>query len=215
VPTQQRKQRARLSAATEQPRGRLPHSRGVSAYTDGFDASRDWESSSRGRFTPRPPDRLYQECSPNQALHVRRGSVGVVHRSRVIFCRPAANPNCAIRIQLITVTRKSPLSRRTPNATVCDGTQSCTEVSPASGASTHPLGGWPRPRLPAAPPAPPPPPAPPHAHLQMGWQRKPPPAHAPHAPAAEPGDIAPPPPCVAAHLEEGKRAEPSACTASW
>jgi hypothetical protein len=42
---------------------------------------------SRRRFAT-PADFLVRDCSPDRGLHVRRESVGFVHRSRSIFCRP-------------------------------------------------------------------------------------------------------------------------------
>jgi hypothetical protein len=41
---------------------------------------------SRGRFAT-PADSPLQDCSPYSHVHVRRGSLGFVHRSRAILCR--------------------------------------------------------------------------------------------------------------------------------
>jgi hypothetical protein len=49
-----------------------------------------WEMSSRGRFVT-PVDFPLHDCSPDQGLHIRRESLGFVHRSRAIFCRPVPN----------------------------------------------------------------------------------------------------------------------------
>jgi hypothetical protein len=50
-----------------------------------------WEISSRGRFAT-PAGFTRHECSPYQELHARRESLGFVHRSRAVFCRPRAKP---------------------------------------------------------------------------------------------------------------------------
>jgi hypothetical protein len=50
-----------------------------------------WEMSSRGRFAT-PADFSLHDCSPYSHVHVRRESLGFVHRSRPIFCQPVPNP---------------------------------------------------------------------------------------------------------------------------
>jgi hypothetical protein len=50
-----------------------------------------WEMSSRGRFAT-PADSPLHDCSPYRELHVRRWSLGFVHRSRTILCRAVPNP---------------------------------------------------------------------------------------------------------------------------
>jgi hypothetical protein len=56
---------------------------------------------SGGRWLTRPfrdaADSPLQDCSPYSHVHVRRESVGFVHRSRAILCRPVPNPNGTIR----------------------------------------------------------------------------------------------------------------------
>jgi hypothetical protein len=52
--------------------------------------------SAHAAVSPRPPIPPH-DCSPYSHVHVRRGSLGFVHRSRTSFCRPAPNPNDAIR----------------------------------------------------------------------------------------------------------------------
>ena len=47
---------------------------------------------SRRRFTT-PAQSLSHDCSSYQGLHVRRESVGVVHRSGAVLSRPRAKPN--------------------------------------------------------------------------------------------------------------------------
>jgi hypothetical protein len=69
-----------------------PHAQpGSPAYSDAKVANRTsdfgWEMSSRGRFAA-PADFPLHNCSPNSHVHVRRESLGFVHRSRAIFCRP-------------------------------------------------------------------------------------------------------------------------------
>jgi hypothetical protein len=51
---------------------------------------------SRGRFAT-PADSPRHDCSPCSHLHVRRGSLGFVRRSRAIFCRPVPIPDVTIR----------------------------------------------------------------------------------------------------------------------
>ena len=53
--------------------------------------------SSRGRFAT-PADFPRQDCSPYRGLHVRRESLGCVHRSRAILCRPAPNRSCCLTL---------------------------------------------------------------------------------------------------------------------
>ena len=54
------------------------------------------EVSSRGSFAT-PADFPRNDCSPYSHVHVHRESLGFVHRSRIIFCRPVPNPNVTIR----------------------------------------------------------------------------------------------------------------------
>jgi hypothetical protein len=51
---------------------------------------------SRGRFAT-PADSPLHDCSPCSHVHVRRGSLGFVHRSRTNFCRPVPNLGVTIR----------------------------------------------------------------------------------------------------------------------
>jgi hypothetical protein len=50
-----------------------------------------WGGRSHGRFAT-PADSARHECSPYRGLHVRRESVGCVHRSRAFLCRARAKP---------------------------------------------------------------------------------------------------------------------------
>jgi hypothetical protein len=54
------------------------------------------EMSSRGRFAT-PADFPRHDCSPYRGLHERRESVGFVHRSTAMFCRPVPSPSVPIR----------------------------------------------------------------------------------------------------------------------
>jgi hypothetical protein len=67
---------------------------------------------SRGRFAT-PADFPLHDCSPYRGLHVRREWVGVVHRSRTIFCRLVPNPKRPIR-NLSVPSRVSPPGRSSP-----------------------------------------------------------------------------------------------------
>jgi hypothetical protein len=53
--------------------------------------------SSRGRkhaaVSRHPPTCPLHDCRPYRGLHVRRERLGVVHRTRTIFCRPVPNLN--------------------------------------------------------------------------------------------------------------------------
>ena len=60
---------------------------------------------SRGRFAT-PADSPHQDCSAYRGIHARRESLGFVHRSRAIFCRPAPNPNRPIRNFFTAVTHR-------------------------------------------------------------------------------------------------------------
>jgi hypothetical protein len=51
---------------------------------------------SRGRFAT-PADLPLHDCSPYSHVHARRESLGFVHRSRAILCRPVPNPKVTIR----------------------------------------------------------------------------------------------------------------------
>ena len=57
---------------------------------------------SRGRFAT-PADFPLQDCSHYRGLHVRRESLGFVHRSRAIYCRPVPNLDLTIRTLFIAV----------------------------------------------------------------------------------------------------------------
>ena len=57
------------------------------------------EMSSRRCFAT-PDQSLYQDCSSYRELHARRESLGVVHRSRTIFCRPVAKTNGGVSVHL-------------------------------------------------------------------------------------------------------------------
>jgi hypothetical protein len=46
---------------------------------------------SRGRFAT-PADSPLQDCSPYSQVHVRRESLGFVHRSRTLYLSPRAKP---------------------------------------------------------------------------------------------------------------------------
>jgi hypothetical protein len=79
-----------VSPALQRPR------RPRDACSDGEVANRNgrdfgWEMSSRGRFAT-PADFPRRDCSPYSHVHVRRESLGFVHRPRAIFCRPVPNP---------------------------------------------------------------------------------------------------------------------------
>jgi hypothetical protein len=74
---------------------------------------------SRGRFAT-PADAPLEECSPYSHEHVRRESLGVVHRSSAIFCRPAPNlrryaiRNCVLAVQRCTGSTFAGLSVTSP-----------------------------------------------------------------------------------------------------
>jgi hypothetical protein len=60
-----------------------------------------WEIAQRGRFAT-PTDFPLQDSSPYSHVHARRGSLGVVPRSRTISYRPA-KPSITIRNRCIAV----------------------------------------------------------------------------------------------------------------
>jgi hypothetical protein len=62
---------------------------------------------SRGRFAT-PTDFPLQDCRPYSHVHERRERLGVVHRSRNIFCRPVPNPHVTIRNFSIAVASQPP-----------------------------------------------------------------------------------------------------------
>jgi hypothetical protein len=51
----------------------------------------------------RPPISLYRIVARTGGLPVRRESLGIVHRSKTVFCRPVPNPNRPIRSFHVTV----------------------------------------------------------------------------------------------------------------
>jgi hypothetical protein len=57
---------------------------------------------SRGRFAT-PADFPLHECGPYSHIHVRRDSLGVVHRSWTVFCRPVPNASITIRNLFVAV----------------------------------------------------------------------------------------------------------------
>jgi hypothetical protein len=59
------------------------------------------ESSPRRRFET-PADFPLQDCSPYRGLHARHEHLGVVPRSRAIFCRPFTRPHASINAPLGT-----------------------------------------------------------------------------------------------------------------
>jgi hypothetical protein len=66
-------------------------------YSDGKAANRnDWDFGweiAHAAVSRRPPISLDRMVALHPVIHARRRSLGFVHRSRAIFCRPAPNPN--------------------------------------------------------------------------------------------------------------------------
>jgi hypothetical protein len=54
-----------------------------------------WKFRSRRRFTT-PADSPLHDGSPYSHVHARRESLGFVHHSRSVFCRPVPNPSVTI-----------------------------------------------------------------------------------------------------------------------
>jgi hypothetical protein len=106
-------------------------------YIDGKVANRTlsdfgWGGmSSRDRFAT-PADFRRHDCTPYRGLHERRESLGVVHRSRTIFCRPLLSLRFApfARLSLRFASRSPP----TPTCPLG------SLVSPSPPTPTCPLG---------------------------------------------------------------------------
>jgi hypothetical protein len=60
---------------------------------------------SRGRFATPAADFPLHDGSPYSHVHIRRDSLGLVHRSRTILCRSVPNPSVTIRNVCIAVRR--------------------------------------------------------------------------------------------------------------
>jgi hypothetical protein len=83
---------------TAPPRGERParpHTRrtAVKQFANRNEWDFGWKMNSRGRFAT-PADSPRHDCSPYSHVHVRRESLGFLHRSGTSFCRPVPNPKC-------------------------------------------------------------------------------------------------------------------------
>ena len=87
-----------------------PNTESPLAYSDEKVANRNVRDSGDELTPPfrlSPADFPLQYCSPYRGLHVRRESLGFVHRVRAMFWRPVPNPIRSIRIFLHRCMRAS------------------------------------------------------------------------------------------------------------
>ena len=89
----------------------------------------------RGRFAT-PADSPRQDCSPYSQVHVRRESLGFVHRSRSLFCRPRAKPWQTLRFAPVLRCLQNTTTQRTPQG--CGRARSTGTLSGETASAPHP-----------------------------------------------------------------------------
>jgi hypothetical protein len=89
----------------------------------------------RGRFAT-PADSPRQDCSPYSQVHVRRDSLGFVHRSRSLFCRPRAKPWPTLRFVPVLRCLQNTTTQRTPQG--CGRARSTGTLSGETASAPHP-----------------------------------------------------------------------------